>query len=61
MKIFFYNLFNIYILGFFNIIVGYKIDINNRLIKLWGVVFLLKNLFDIQNVFWFKNGEKIDI
>lgn len=43
----FYNLFDIYILGFFNIIVGYEIDINNRLIKLWGVVFLLKNLFDI--------------
>lgn len=61
MKIFFYNLFNIYILGFFNIIVGYEIDINNRLIKLWGVVFLLDDLFDIKNIFWFKNGEKLDI
>lgn len=60
-KIFFYNLLNIYILGLPNITVGHKTDINNRSIKLRGVVFLSKNSPDIQNVFWSKNGEKIDI
>lgn len=57
----FYNLLDIYILGLPNITVGHKTDINNRSIKLRGVVFLSKNSPDIQNVFWSKNGEKIDV
>lgn len=46
---------------FLNIIVSYVIDFMNRLIKLSGVVFVLDDLLGIQEVFWLKNGEKIDI
>lgn len=54
-------LLNIYILGLPNITVSHETDIKNRSIKLCGVVFLSKNSPDIQNVFWSKNGEQIDI
>lgn len=58
---FFYNLLNIYILGLPNITVGHETDINNRSIKLRGVVFLSDDSPDIKNIFWSKNGEKLDI
>lgn len=51
----------IFIEGLLNIIVNYEIDINNKLIKLIGVVFLLDDLFGICEVYWFKNGKLIDI
>lgn len=60
-KIFFHNLLNIYILGLPNITVGHETDINNRSIKLRGAVFLSDDSPDIKNIFWSKNGEKLDI
>lgn len=46
-----------FIVGLLNIIVNYEIDINNKLIKLIGVVFLLDDLFCVCEVYWCKNGE----
>lgn len=49
------------ILGLPNITVSHETDINSKSVKLCGVVFLSENSPDIQNVFWSKNGEQIDI
>uniref|UniRef100_A0A8W8NTZ8 Ig-like domain-containing protein n=1 Tax=Magallana gigas TaxID=29159 RepID=A0A8W8NTZ8_MAGGI len=44
-----------------NITISHETDINNRTIKFNGGVFLTEDSPDIHDVFWSKNGEKIDI
>lgn len=51
----------IHILGLPNITVSHGTDFMNRSIKLNGAVFVSDDSPDIQEVFWSKNGEKIDI
>lgn len=60
-RIIFNNLLIIYILGLPNISISHETDINNRSIKLSGAVFLSDDSPGIKDVFWSKNGEKIDI
>lgn len=51
----------IHILGLPNITVSHVTDFMNRSIKLFGAVFVSDDSPGIQEVFWSKNGEKIDI
>lgn len=51
----------IHILGLPNITVSHVTDFMNRSIKLNGAVFVSDDSPGIQEVFWSKNGEKIDI
>lgn len=50
-----------FFLGFLNIIISQEININNRLVKFCGNVFVYDNLFCILSVYWIKDGKKIDI
>lgn len=40
--------------------VSYEIDLSKKLIRLIGCVFLFDGFFNILEVFWIKNGERID-
>lgn len=51
----------IFIEGLPNITVNHETDINNKSIKLTGVVFLSDDSPGIREVYWSKNGKLIDI
>lgn len=49
-----------YIVGLPNITISHRTCVSNRSVTLIGNVFLYGNLPAVQDVFWTKNGEKLD-
>lgn len=49
------------IVGFLNILISYEICFEKCFLKLIGKVFLYDYFNVIKDIFWIKNGEKIEI
>lgn len=49
------------VLEFLNVIMGYDMYLDINVVKLIVKVFLSDKIFVIEEVFWIKNGENIDI